>query len=418
MKDFKFGGPIEPELFYNREKEIHFLSEKLSQIAKGIEHNYALVGPRRIGKSSMLYILKEKLAKNKITPVFIDCEGREVAKQAELSLELLLELWGNSVLDTCFKKFNLTDKIKIRLSDFVLVAKDKAIAALSEMLGKTRVLEFKAAQEYLSFRIEFEKATLIEKPKYSELVKLFEDTMNLPEKIGKEKNIYFVLMLDEFQNLGNFREPIDFLSAFRRHMQAQRRVAYLFTGSNVGMMENILLRKPFGGHIPVEWVGAFSYDVAKNFLSQRFKQLGRRIDEEVVHEIVDFTQGHPAYLNWFGEQCCREVGKNQSVQHALVKKLEEKIFEIDGLGHVFSEELNKVSAKKGKIFQTFIEMNAHDLEGPSQISKQIQRSTPTEIITYLKRLEQRGFVRHIGKGKYVVVDKMLQNYVKKKVHVI
>lgn len=418
MKDFKFGGPIEPELFYNREKELDFLLSKLSQIRKGIKHNYALVGPRRIGKSSILYLLLQKLAKKGIIPVLIDCEGREITKQAELTLELLLEFWGNAILNAYFSHTKLRNKIKIKLDDFVATAKDKVIVTLSEILGRIKTLEMKAIQDYLTFRIEFEKLALKEKPSPKELVKLFEDTINLAEKIGKERKVYFVLMLDEFQNVGNFKQPFDFLAAFRRNLQQQKRVAYLFTGSNVGMMENILLKKPFGGHIPIEWITNFSYSVAFNFLNQRFKQLGRKIDKETINEIIDFSRGHPAYLNWFGEQCCREIEKNKKIPFTLVRELEKRIFERDGLAHVFDEDLSKISPKKGKIFQTFIKMAAYELNSPSEIAKHVIRATPTEIITYLKRLEQRGFVRRIKEGKYIVVDEMLKNYVKEKIHMV
>lgn len=417
MIDFKFGGPIEPKLFYNREREIDFLLDRLSQIKEGIKHNYALVGPRRIGKSSILYLLKDRLSKGGIIPVLIDCEGREITKQTGLTLELFLELWGNSVLDAYFEYAGVQEKVRFKLTDFVAGTKDRIISTLSEVFGRTKVLEIKAISKYLNLRIEFEKMAEREKPSAEELMKLFEDTMNLTESIGSEKEVYFILMLDEFQEAGNFKRPFDFLSAFRRHLQKQKRAAYIFTGSNVGMMENILMRKPFGGHIPIEWVGSFDSKSARNFLKERFVYLKRAASNDVIDGIVNFTNGHPAYLNWFGENCCREVESGDEITMDIIKKLEEKVFEREGLMHVFEEDLNKISPKKGKILQTFVEMAGHELESPSEISKNVLRSTPTEVITYLKRLEQRGFVRKVKEGRYRIVDDMLKNYVKKKIHV-
>lgn len=413
--DFKFGGPIEPELFYDREREVGFLIDRLSKIKSGVKHNYALVGPRRMGKSSILRFIELKLARVGIVPVFIDCEGREVAKQVELSLELLLSSWGNSILDAFFDRSGLADKIKVRLRDFIVGTKDKIISALSEVLGRLRALEVKAASSYLELRIEFEKTTSLRAPSPDELVKLLDDTLDLAEELGEETRRHFVLMLDEFQNVSKFRKPIDFLPVFRRHMQVQGRVAYLLTGSNIGMME-LLLRRPFGGHIPVEWIGPFEREVAKNFMRERFEALGRDIEDEAIDEIVDFTGGHPAYLNWFGEQCCREVAAGRKIHLKLVLGLEEKIFERDGLMHVFEEELSRVSPKRGKMYSVFIEMAGHDLESPSDISKNVNRSTPSEVILYLRRLEQRGFVRREGRGRYRIVDEMLKRYIRKKIH--
>ncbi|MBI5253828.1 MAG: ATP-binding protein [Euryarchaeota archaeon] len=413
MTDFKFGGPVEPELFYDREREVEFLIDKLSQIKKGIKHNYALVGPRRIGKSSILYVLKEQMSKKNIIPVLIDCEGREITRQTELTLELFLEFWGSAVLDAYFEHAKLQEKVKVRLSDFIVGAKDRIIAGFAEVLGRTKAFEIKAITDYLSFRIEFEKAAERRKPATEELVKLFEDTVDLAERIAGERGVCFVFMLDEFQEVGNFKRPFDFLKAFRRHLQRQKKVAYLFTGSNIGMMENILLRKPFGGHIPIEWIHPFNSESACNFLKDRFSRLRRTASKEAIEEIVNFTNGHPAYLNWFGENCVR-LGKE--ITPAIVKILEERIFEREGLMHVFEEDLSKISPKKGKIFQVFVEMAGHDLESPSKISKKVLRSTTSEVIIYLKRLEQRGFVRKLEEGGYEIVDDMLKNYVKRKIH--
>lgn len=415
MIDFKYGGPIEPELFYDRERELDFLIDKLSQVKSGLRHNYALIGPRRTGKTSILYALKRPLARRGVIPILVDCEGREIAEHAELTLESFLELWGDTVLDTYIEQAKLESKIKIRLANFLLAARDKVISALSETLGRLRAIELNSASDYLSLRVELAKSP--ERPSPRELAKLFEDTVELAERLGEEKDVYFVMMLDEFQHVANFKKPIDFLSRFRRHMQHQKRVAYLLTGSNIGMMEKIMLGRPMGGHVPVEWVGPFERATAYNFLKERFSALRRKVDDAALDEIVRFTGGYPAYLNWFGEQCCRETKLGGVVSLELVKMLERKIFEREGLMHVFDEDLRKLSPKKGKLHQTFVEMAGHGLSSPTEISKRLTRVTPVEVITYLRRMEERGFVRRVRKGEYEAADKMLEKYVREKIHV-
>lgn len=412
--DFKFGGPIEPGLFFNREKERRFLLSKLTQVEKGIRHNYALVGPRRVGKSSILLFLEDGIDNEKTIPVLIDCEGREITKERELSFDLFLNYWGGLILDKYFEKCGIRGKIKIKLSKLASSAKDKVILALSEVLGQVKSLELKAVEEYLALRIEFEKNTLEKMPNSKQLLKLFDDTLELAEKIGKERNLYWIVMLDEFQATGKFKKPFDFLSAFRRHMEHQERIVYLLTGSNVGMMEDILLRRPFGGHVPIEWIGPFDGETSQKFLRQRFNELQRKIGDEAIKEIIKFTHGNPAFLNWFGEQCCRKVPEKGIIEINIVKKLEKKMFSYEGLAHVFEDELRMISPKKGKIFQTFVEMCVHDLNSPSRIAEKVQRAAPSEIIVYLRRLESRGYVRWTGEGNYSIIDPVLKSYVKYK----
>lgn len=412
--DFKFGGPIEPGLFFNREKESRFLLSKLTQVEKGIRHNYALVGPRRVGKSSILLFLEDGIDNERTIPVLIDCEGREITRERELTLDLFLNYWGGLILDKYFEKCGFKGKVKIKLGNLASSAKDKVVLALSEVLGQVKSLELKTVVEYLALRIEFEKNTQKDKLESKQLMKLFDDTLTLAEKIGSEKNLYWIVMLDEFQTTGKFKKPFDFLSAFRRHMEHQERVVYLLTGSNVGMMEDILLRGPFGGHVPIEWIGPFDSEIAHKFLHQRFGELKRNIRDDAVKEIISFTHGNPAFLNWFGEQCCREVGENGTIELEIVKKLEMKMFSYEGLAHVFEDELRKISPKKGKVFQAFVEMCVHDLNSPSRIAEKVQRAAPSETIVYLMRLESRGYVRRISEGNYSVVDPVLKSYVKYK----
>jgi len=156
----------------------------------------------------------------------------------------------------------------------------------------------------------------------------------------------------------------------------------------------------------------FRADVVYSCLS-----LKRRVDQGVLKEIVEFTGGNPAYMNWLGEQCCRIIKTNEEIPLTLIKELEERIFEINGLGHVFDEDLRKVSLKKSKLFRTFIEMASHNLSRPSEIVKFVPKTSTVEVIVYLNRLEKRGFVRRISEGKYTVIDTMLSKYISKKIHV-
>jgi len=56
-----------------------------------------------------------------------------------------------------FDRLGLASKVKVRLRDLIVGAKDRIISALSEAFGRLRALEGKAATSYLVLRLEFEK---------------------------------------------------------------------------------------------------------------------------------------------------------------------------------------------------------------------------------------------------------------------
>ena len=91
---FSFGRPVEPKHFYNRKEEIDRILLRLPAIKEGVKNDLVLVGPRRVGKSSILTYLGWKLPKKNILPINVDCEG--------LDLAAFLKAYGNATMESEF----------------------------------------------------------------------------------------------------------------------------------------------------------------------------------------------------------------------------------------------------------------------------------------------------------------------------
>ena len=73
MVKFQIGGPAAPTDLVDRKKEIEYLMTRMT--TRDINYNVAVLGYRRIGKSSILMKLYDNLSKKKhIIPVYFDVQ--------------------------------------------------------------------------------------------------------------------------------------------------------------------------------------------------------------------------------------------------------------------------------------------------------------------------------------------------------
>lgn len=65
------------------------------------------------------------------------------------------------------------------------------------------------------------------------------EILDLPERLSKEKNIRFVICLDEFQNISFFDNPLGLQKKFRSRWQHHQLASYCLYGSKRHMMMEI-----------------------------------------------------------------------------------------------------------------------------------------------------------------------------------
>ncbi|MBA3043898.1 ATP-binding protein, partial [archaeon] len=173
---FKYGKPVTGKYFVNRENELKQLYDLTLAIRSGGEVNIALAGLRRTGKTSLLKNLMEKLENEKdIIVVFLDCYGIPSKNTfSKLLIEAIKDAYIEKSKDIGYKN-RIMDLLKRKTS---------------EVLSKASGMEVSIAH-YLSIKIGFrEKAG-----------GLWEKSLSYAEKIGNEKDVYFVIMLDEFPDI-------------------------------------------------------------------------------------------------------------------------------------------------------------------------------------------------------------------------
>ncbi len=223
--------------FHDRAKALERLKPLSLDLKRGEPRWLAIIGPRRIGKSSLL------------------------AEAAQRFGGATLRFVSFDVFDAMPVSFEVFRRLAAKILD-AAVAHD-AGAAVSVAVGDPRRFREILARSDRFARLPAPlRSTLIElaaRPADDALVR---DTLALPEQLAKALGLRFVVAIDEFQELlalGGARGSVDRLPLMRSTWQRHERVGYVISGSSRTMLTELVTseRSPFFQHFDVLELGPF-----------------------------------------------------------------------------------------------------------------------------------------------------------------
>lgn len=290
--------PVTGKDFFDRE-------EILERLLK-TEKNYALIGFRKTGKTSILFNFRRRVETSLVSYTYILFSETEYSFLLKFINNILATYLRSKSIEIKYFEDSLesfneltrkTVKINPEISDLILQIKDN--------LGKD------ISNTFVSLAFD------------------------LPEKLADDK---FIILLDEFQVLANFKPR--FLDIFRQKLQEQRKTRYIITGSIVGMMKEILENEsvPLFGHFEIIPIGNFDYRTARRFILRNVK-----LNELHLNFLLSFTGGHPYYLSVIMSKMLNKPLNRSS----LIDSIRETLFEPNGELYIyFKETLEEMFRKR------------------------------------------------------------------------
>jgi len=394
---FSFGAPVSREWFFDRESELERVLRRVTAIKHGARTDVVLIGPRRVGKSSLAEVIASKASKKGLVAIKIDCEGLDAIS--------FLKEYGNEVASkTMFEK-----TFGVALKERLHKGFTEAITALSEALGRVTGIEASFSRDFLKLRIEVEKAGAVGKLSDEELNELFEKTLELPERLSKEVKKKFVIIFDEFQETKKFVLPKkDFYASYRRVTQKHKNVVYVYTGSAIGMIEDVFgnPENPLAGNADMVYIQPFSKEVTKRFLEKRFQKSGKKISLDSINFLYEATGGFPAYLNWVGLRINDLFPKKGEIPTSIVKQaFEDMLSPSSPVNQMVGKQLAKLGAKTKRVMSVM----ALGFRKPGEIALE---SGTKNVYVYLDRLRKYGLVQKTGED-FTLVDPVIKALLEK-----
>ena len=258
-KPFIFGVATSGENFTDREKETERL---LSNFRYGV--NTVLISPRRWGKTSLVQKVCRLASSDELKIVYLDIFACR-------SDHDFYDAFASAVLKQTSSRWEeWMENAKLFLS--------RISPRIS--LGSDPTSEFSISLEL--------------NPKSEDVTEI----LQLPEKIAGKKGCRIVVCIDEFQQIGEFKDSKNFQKQLRSVWQLQKYVSYCLFGSKKHLMNELFEKKslPFYKFGDAIYLGKIGTPDWITYICGRFEATGKKITRELAEKICLTVDNHSSYV--------------------------------------------------------------------------------------------------------------------------
>lgn len=387
---FQAGDPATGDFFFDRKRILEELKTCMVSLKKGTHQDFALVSPRRFGKSSVLKTLQPELLREGLAAVLVDCSD-----VYPLTIDTILEMYVREVL----LAFRAAEGWRVRASRIIDAVKGVP-GAIADVVSKHVSKAGAELGKFIKVWVELrERGT---RPS-----ELFASAVELPEGLAEKTGVPCVVMLDEFQVLNEFDGEL--LWAMRAKIQRHAHVGYIISGSSIGMMTRMLTDKksPFFNLFMVRTLGPFTDHDARELLERRIKLTGLGFTEAAIEKILSKTGNIPFNLQWLGLNCYLQA------RHIGVKTIDEETVDhayAYGLRNIpqFERDLARLTRRQQVVLSR---MAVHGLKAPGEIAA-ASGVRDVNVVKELGTLVDAGYIEKVGRGEYKIVDGVFEDWLK------
>lgn len=280
---FVFGKIVSHQDFTDRVVETQHLLDNFRGLV-----NTVLISPRRWGKSSLVA---------KASEIY--------AQESDKNIVVHIDLFNCRTVDKFYETFakELISATNTAFEEFV----SSSLKYLSRFAPN-----FQASDPAGSFELSF--GIDIRDKKMS-----FDEILDLPQTIAREKGKHIIVCIDEFQTIKDYDDSFAFQCSLRAHWQKHQDVAYCLFGSKRNMMIDLFAdsQNPFYKFGDLIFLQKIASEDWVKFIIERFEETGKYISEEVAFKIAQMVECHPYYvqqlsqLSWFRThlECTEDIVK-------------------------------------------------------------------------------------------------------------
>lgn len=275
---FVYGRIADDLNFTDRKNEVALLTQNFKNLI-----NTVIISPRRWGKTSLVNKCAKLLSEeNKNTQVcqvdIFNCRTEEqfYTAYANALMRVSTSAWEEFVAGV--KKY------------------------LSRMAPTVSLSEGSQSYE-LSFGIGFKDNRLS-----------YDEILDLPQQIAKDKGKKIIVCIDEFQNINEYEDSLAFQRKLRAHWQTHTSVCYCLYGSKRHMLLSIFndYSMPFYKFGDILFLQKIERKDWVAFISQRFADTGKQISDELSGMVADKMKNHPYYTQQLSQQTWLRTSKECS----------------------------------------------------------------------------------------------------------
>lgn len=280
---FHYGSIVYGADFLNRKADIDRIAYNIRSMNSSI-----LISPRRWGKSSLV----RQVALNfKTDSDFVFCFLDTFPLKSE---EEFLEQFAKTVLKAFSSKLEEVLSVATEFLTSILPTLSFSVDPNSEVALKFSITDKKSSEEILM----------------------------LGEKLAAKHNKKLVVCIDEFQNIEQFSNPLDFQKLLRSYWQNQPHVCFVIYGSKRHMMQEMFAKRnypfyKFGDLITLEKIETAEW---VPYICDKFEQSRKGISAELAGELVESVNRHTQYVQHLAHLAFYVTPVGEALTQELLQK--------------------------------------------------------------------------------------------------
>ena len=373
-KKFVYGVAVSDYNFIGRERETKRL---LDNFKGGI--NVILMSPRRLGKTSLVKHVCNKLDNKDIITVYLDIFG-------------------------CKSEYDFYNKLTAEVL--------KKTASKSE-------LWFEEAKEFL-YRLT-PKISFSPEPNSDFSISLGitpkthtpEEVLQMAETIAIKRKKRIVICIDEFQQIGEMANSKQIQARLRTVWQHQKHVSYCLFGSKHHLMSSIFLHRSmpffqFGDTISLNKIATENW---VEYIVSHFADGKRTISRELAEEICKFTENYSAYVQQLAWLVFTLKEEGETVTENDVKQAENDLLATNDI--LFMQMIEPLSEFQLNFLRAIASGIKKDF-GLSEVREEYNLGSYSNITRLKTALLERDLIEK-QETEWVITDPIFAKWLKQKI---
>lgn len=373
-KRFVYGVAVSDYNFIGREQETKRL---LDNFRGGI--NVILMSPRRLGKTSLVKHVCNKLDEEDIITVYLDIFGckSEYDFYNKLAAEVLKqtaskhELWLEEAKEFIYR---LTPKISF------------------------------SPEPNADFAISLGITPKTHTP---------EEVLGMAEKIAIKKGKRIVICIDEFQQIGEMANSKQIQARLRTVWQHQKQVSYCLFGSKHHLMSAIFLHRSmpfyqFGDIISLDKIATADW---VEYIVSHFSDGKRTISRALAEDICRFTENYSAYVQQLSWLVFTQKEEGETVTEEDVKQAMNDLLATNEI--LFMQMIEPLSEYQLNFLRAIASGVTKDF-GLSEVREEYKLGSYSNINRLKTALLERDLIEKRG-AETVMTDPVFAKWIKRKV---